>query len=223
MRRADRTRAMVFQSPSLFPWMTAEQNVALALEGTHPELSGKERREKARFYLGKVGLEEVAGKRIGELSMGMRQRVNVARAFAMEPELLLLDEPFGMLDSITRSELQEVLLEHWGQSACAGLMVTHDIEEAVYLADRIVVMTDGPEATVGKIFRNPSPRPKDRRQLGEDPVLLALRQEIFELLEGSAGSLRSVSGAEGAQWIFRSSGRPLVKRKWSQRVETTVK
>jgi ABC-type nitrate/sulfonate/bicarbonate transport system ATPase subunit len=200
IRGPDRRRAMVFQSPSLLPWLSAQGNVLLAVEVAHRELSAREKKAKAQAALEQVGLEQAGSKPVRELSAGMKQRVNIARAFALEPELLLLDEPFGMLDSATRGELQDVLLALWSRWGSAALMVTHDLEEAIYLADRIVVMSDGPEATVGKIFRNPNPRPKARESLWHDKASLWLKEEIWNFLEGEAfrkGKLENSADLKG--------------------------
>ena len=122
-------------------------------------------------------------KRPAELSQGMRQRVGIARAFALSPKMLLLDEPFGMLDSLTRFELQQVLIELWRREKITALMVTHDVDEALFLADRIVCMTDGPEAEVGDILEVPFPRPRERQAVMEHPDYYDLREQLIEFLE----------------------------------------
>src|ERR1051325_8705986 len=139
-------RGVVFQSPSLLPWMTAFENVMRGVEQVFFTASKMERRQIVEYYLTVVGLGDAMHKRPAELSQGMRQRVGIARAFALSPKMLLLDEPFGMLDSLTRLELQQVLLDVWGRSQVTALMVTHDVDEAIFLADRVVMMTNGPAA-----------------------------------------------------------------------------
>src|SRR5665213_873526 len=161
-------RGVVFQSPSLLPWMTAFQNVMLGVDQVFFTASRAERREIAEYYLTVVGLGDSMHKRAKELSQGMKQRVGIARAFALKPKMLLLDEPFGMLDSLTRIELQQVLLEVWGRTRLTALMVTHDVDEAIFLSDRVVMMTNGPAAEVGDVLNVTFPRPRNRTALLED-------------------------------------------------------
>jgi ABC-type nitrate/sulfonate/bicarbonate transport system ATPase subunit len=142
-----------------------------------------EREQIAEYYLSVVGLADAMHKRPAELSQGMRQRVGIARAFALKPKMLLLDEPFGMLDSLTRYELQAVLLELWRKNRITALMVTHDVDEALYLSDRVVCMTDGPEAEVGDIIEVKFPRPRDRKAVMEHPDYYPLRERLIEFLE----------------------------------------
>jgi ABC-type nitrate/sulfonate/bicarbonate transport system ATPase subunit len=142
-----------------------------------------ERRQIAEYYLTRVGLGEAMQKRPSELSAGMRQRVGIARAFALSPKLLLLDEPFGMLDSLTRYELQQVLIELWRKDRKTALMVTHDVDEALFLSDRIVMMTNGPEAEVGDIMEVPFPRPRNRKDVVEHPDYYRLREHLITFLE----------------------------------------
>jgi nitrate/nitrite transport system ATP-binding protein len=175
-------RGIVFQSPCLLPWMTAFENVMLGVNQVYFTASKQERRQMAEYYLSIVGLGEAMHKRPAELSQGMRQRVGIARAFALQPKMLLLDEPFGMLDSLTRYELQEVLLELWRRNRITTLMVTHDVDEAIFLSDRVVMMTDGPEAEVGDILRIPFERPRNRKQIMEDPRYYELRERLITFL-----------------------------------------
>lgn len=179
-------RGVVFQSPSLFPWMTAMENVLLGVEQVFPHGSKRERREIAEYYLNRVGLVDVLDKRAAELSQGMRQRVGIARAFALKPKLLLLDEPFGMLDSLTRTELQDVLLEVWRRDRITAIMVTHDVDEALFLSDRVVMMTSGPQAKVGDILPVEFPRPRDRRTVCEHEHFYDLRGHLLRFLDGPA-------------------------------------
>lgn len=176
-------RGVVFQSPSLLPWMTAYENVMLGVDQVFFTASKLERREIAEYYLTVVGLGDSMHKKPAELSQGMRQRVGIARAFALKPKMLLLDEPFGMLDSLTRYELQQVLIELWRKNKITALMVTHDVDEALFLSDRIVCMTDGPEAEVGDIIEVSFPRPRERKAVMEHPDYYKLRQRLIEFLE----------------------------------------
>ena len=176
-------RAVVFQSPTLFPFMTALGNVRLAVDQVHANKPARVRDELARRYLGLVGMGDAGAAKPAALSQGMRQRVGIARAFALSPRMLLLDEPFGMLDSITRVELQQTLVDIWSEHQITALMVTHDVDEALFLADRIVLMTNGPEARVGKIIDVPFARPRDRFAVIEDPRYDVLRDEMLAFLE----------------------------------------
>src|SRR5258707_3140311 len=142
-----------------------------------------EREQIAEYSLSVVGLAEAMQKRPAELSQGMRQRVGIARPFALKPKMLLLDEPFGMLDSLTRYELQQVLIELWRKNKITALMVTHDVDEALFLSDRIVCMTDGPAAEVGEIMEVKFPRPRDRKAVMEHPEYYPLREQLIEFLE----------------------------------------
>jgi nitrate/nitrite transport system ATP-binding protein len=177
-------RAVVFQAPSLFPWLTAAQNVALGVDRVYPHTTAADRRDIVHYYLGRVGLADAADKLASDLSNGMRQRVGLARAFALSPKLLLLDEPFGMLDSLTRWELQELLMEVWARTQVTAICVTHDVDEAILLADRVVMMTNGPNAKIGKIMRVELPRPRSRKALLEHPDYYAYRQEVLDFLAG---------------------------------------
>lgn len=175
-------KAVVFQAPSLMPWLTARQNVALGVERVYPHASKGERRDIVDYYLDRVGLSGARDKMAAEMSNGMRQRVGIARAFALSPRLLLLDEPFGMLDSLTRWDLQDVLVETWNRTKVTAIMVTHDVDEAILLADRVVMMTNGPNATIGKVLKVDLPRPRDRKALLDDPKFYQYRQEVLHFL-----------------------------------------
>ena len=176
-------RGLVFQAPCLLPWLTARENVLLGVNEVYPGKSARERREIAEYYLTLVGLGEDLHKLPAELSQGMRQRVGIARAFALNPKMLLLDEPFGMLDGITRIQLQQELVRLWEEDKKTVLMVTHDVDEAVFLADRVVVMTNGPEAGVGAIVDIDLPRPRRREHLLDDARFYELRARLLEYLE----------------------------------------
>jgi nitrate ABC transporter ATP-binding subunit len=175
-------RGVVFQSPCLLPWMTAFENVMLGVNQVYFTASKQERRELAEYYLTVVGLGDAMHKYPGDLSQGMRQRVGIARAFALQPKMLLLDEPFGMLDSLTKMELQEVLLDLWRRNKLTTLMVTHDVDEAIFLSDRVVMMTDGPEAEVGDILTIPFARPRIRAEVMSDPRYLDIRNHLLTFL-----------------------------------------
>ena len=176
-------RAVVFQSPSLFPWLTARENVALGVDRVYPHATTQERREIVDYYLERVGLGASLDKPAVAMSNGMRQRVGIARAFALSPKLLLLDEPFGMLDSLTRWDLQEVLMEVWQRTQVTALCVTHDVDEAILLADRVVMMTNGPNARIGHILEVDIPRPRTRKALLEHPDYYRYRREVLDFLE----------------------------------------
>lgn len=175
-------RGVVFQAPSLFPWLTAFENVILGVDKVYPHASKSERDDIVEYYLTRVGLGDSLHKKAGELSNGMRQRVGIARAFALSPKLLLLDEPFGMLDSLTRWELQEVLMEVWERTHVTAIIVTHDVDEAILLADRVVMMTNGPHAKIGKVEAIDLPRPRTRKALLAHPDYYRYRESLLGFL-----------------------------------------
>jgi nitrate/nitrite transport system ATP-binding protein len=177
-------RGVVFQSPSLLHWLNAEQNVCLGLDEAMKSQDKAHRLAASRHYLGLVGLAGFERARVSDLSAGMRQRVGLARAFALSPRMLLLDEPFGMLDSLTRFELQEVLLEVWAERKMTALMVTHDVDEALFLSDRVVAMTSGPNAHVGAIIDVQFARPRQREAVLKHPDYYSLRARLIDFLEG---------------------------------------
>lgn len=177
-------RAVVFQSPSLFPWMTALENVKLGVDQVFPQGTKKERIDICKHYLALVGLGGAFDKKASDMSNGMKQRVGIARAFALKPEVLLLDEPFGMLDSLTRAELQEVLMEVWLKEKITAVMVTHDVDEAVYLSDRIIMMTSGPYAKVGDVLKVELPRPRIKGEVIDHPDYYKYRDHLIDFLEG---------------------------------------
>lgn len=176
-------RAVVFQAPSLFPWLTARENVALGVDRVYPHAARRQRDEIVDYYLERVGLADAFDKPAAAMSNGMRQRVGIARAFALSPKLLLLDEPFGMLDSLTRWDLQEVLMEVWKRTQVTAMCVTHDVDEAILLADRVVMMTNGPNARIGHIMEVDIPRPRTRKTLLEHPDYYRYRREVLDFLE----------------------------------------
>ncbi|HSC89395.1 MAG TPA: nitrate ABC transporter ATP-binding protein [Polyangiaceae bacterium] len=176
-------RGVVFQAPCLLPWLTAYENIALGVDRVFPHASRADRKATVEYYLELVGLADAKDKRPAELSLGMQQRVGLARAFALSPKMLLLDEPFGMLDSLTRMELQEILIDMLQRDGKTALMVTHDVDEALFLADRIVMMTNGPRATVGEILEVPFERPRSRAEVLADPRYYEQRERVLAFLE----------------------------------------
>ncbi len=180
-------KAVVFQAPSLLPWLTAYQNVALGVEKVYPHATANERKEVIEYYLSRVGLADSMDKPAMDLSNGMKQRVGIARAFALSPKLLLLDEPFGMLDSLTRWELQDVLMDVWKRTEVTTICVTHDVDEAILLADRVVMMSNGPNAKIGNIMEVDLPRPRSRKALLNHPDYYAYREELLDFLEAYEG------------------------------------
>ncbi|MCX5964186.1 MAG: nitrate ABC transporter ATP-binding protein [Cyanobacteria bacterium] len=175
-------RMTVFQSYSLMPWLSAYQNVYLALDSVHPTKSKADKDHIVREHLTMVGLGEAMEKKPPQLSGGMRQRVAIARAFCLYPEILILDEPFGALDAITKEEMQEEVANIVANHDATVLMVTHDVDECLFLADRLVMMTNGPGATIGEILEIPFPRPRDRNQIMEDPRYYELRNRALDFL-----------------------------------------
>ncbi len=175
-------RMVVFQNYSLLPWKTVEQNVALAVKAARSELDAKTQAQVVDHHLEMVGLLEARHKRPDQISGGMRQRVAIARALAVRPDVLVLDEPFGALDAITKEELQEELLAIWREHKPTVLMITHDIDEALFLADRIVMMTNGPSATIGEIVDVPFVRPRSYAEIQNDPRYGQLRNHALDFL-----------------------------------------
>lgn len=184
-------RAVVFQNHSLLPWLTCHENVYLAVErvfGAGSKTVGAPSENKAQLKartdaaLALVGLSAAAQKRPGEISGGMKQRVGIARALSMEPKVLLMDEPFGALDALTRAKLQDELLDIVAGTQSTVVMVTHDVDEAVLLSDKIVMMTNGPAATIGEVLTVDLPRPRSRVALADDPRYLGYRKAVIDFL-----------------------------------------
>lgn len=175
-------RMVVFQNYALLPWKTAYENVYLAVSAVHRRKSKAEKDAIVQEHLALVGLTEAADKKPAQLSGGMKQRISIARALSIRPQVLILDEPFGALDAITKEELQEELLKIWNDHRCTVLMITHDIDEALFLADRLVMMTNGPAAKIGEVMEIPFPRPRDRTQIMEDPEYYKLRNQALDFL-----------------------------------------
>jgi len=176
-------RAVVFQNHSLLPWLTCYENVYLAVERVFSATENKARlKARTEAALAMVGLTPAAQKRPGEISGGMKQRVGIARALSMEPKVLLMDEPFGALDALTRAKLQDELLAIVQKTQSTVVMVTHDVDEAVLLSDRIVMLTNGPAATIGEVLTVGIARPRNRVELAEDPAYLHARKAVIDFL-----------------------------------------
>ena len=176
-------RAVVFQNHSLLPWLTCRENVRLAVD----QVFGRKKTRKERGAwvdenLALVNMMPAADKRPAEISGGMKQRIGIARALAMQPKVLLLDEPFGALDALTRAHLQDQVMEIHARLGTTVLMITHDVDEAVLLSDRIVMLTNGPEATVGQVLTVELPRPRDRLALAADPAFIDARAQVLKFL-----------------------------------------
>jgi nitrate ABC transporter ATP-binding subunit len=191
-----RDRGVVFQSAALLPWMTVRDNLLLAIAPRDGVRTLEERCQLADRYLTQVGLDGLGNCMPDELSAGMRQRVGIARAFAVEPKVLLLDEPFSLLDALTRFELQDQLVRICERTRKTVIMVTHDVDEALLLADRIVLMTNGPAATIGGIMRVPLPRPRVRGKILEHPAYYPARDQLLSFLESGTPLLGTEKGGE---------------------------
>jgi len=176
-------RGVVFQNYSLLPWLTTLKNVTFGVKARYPDWSKKQVEDHATEFLAMVGLEgDVIHRKPSQLSGGMRQRVSIARAFANHPKLLLLDEPFGALDALTRGTIQDELLKIWGRMEQTVFMITHDIDEAILLADRILLMTNGPHARVAESVEITIPRPRNRTGIVEHPNYYAIRNHLVQFL-----------------------------------------
>ncbi|MBD2386235.1 nitrate ABC transporter ATP-binding protein [Cylindrospermum sp. FACHB-282] len=175
-------RMMVFQNYCLLPWLNVFDNVYLAVDSVFPRKTQAEKRAIVNEHLAMVGLTEAAQKKPSQISGGMKQRVAIARALAIRPQILILDEPFGALDAITKEELQEELLQIWQEHQVTVLMITHDIDEALFLADRLVMMTNGPAANIGEVLDIPFSRPRNRRRIMENPEYYNLRNYALDFL-----------------------------------------
>ncbi|PAX51534.1 bacitracin ABC transporter ATP-binding protein [Brunnivagina elsteri CCALA 953] len=175
-------RMMVFQNYCLLPWMSVFENVYTAVDAVFPNKPEAEKRAIVKEHLEMVGLTEAMDKKPGQISGGMKQRVAIARALSIRPQVLILDEPFGALDAITKEELQEELLKIWRDHRVTVLMITHDIDEALFMADRLVMMTNGPAAKIGEILDIPFSRPRNRARIMEDPKYYELRNYALDFL-----------------------------------------
>jgi nitrate/nitrite transport system ATP-binding protein len=191
------SRGVIFQNHSLLPWLSALGNVIFSVRARHPEWSKAQIREHSLTFLRMVGLGSVAERKPAQLSGGMRQRVGIARAFAIEPEILLMDEPFGALDALTRGTIQDQLVELWQQVRRTIVMITHDVDEAIYLSDRIVVMSDGPNSRIAEAVNVDLPRPRSRAELFRLPRYLELRTHLLQLLgHGKSAELASLAATD---------------------------
>jgi nitrate/nitrite transport system ATP-binding protein len=187
-------RAVVFQNHSLLPWLTCAENVHLAVERVFGNTESKAQLEaRTAAALDLVGMSHALGKRPHEISGGMKQRVGIARALAMEPKVLLMDEPFGALDALTRARLQDELLKIVQRTRSTVVMVTHDVDEAVLLSDRVVMMTNGPAATIGEILSVDLPRPRDRVELAEDRDYVHCRKAVLDFLYTRQGHVEKAA------------------------------
>jgi nitrate/nitrite transport system ATP-binding protein len=176
-------RAVVFQTPCLLPWLTALGNVKLGVDRVYPHASKVDRQQICEYYLSIVGLADSMSKYPREMSGGMQQRVGIARAIALKPRMLLLDEPFGRLDSLTRMDLQDVILDVLDREHITTMVITHDVDEAIYMSDRICMMTTGPAARVGQVLELPLSRPRIRAEVLEHPEYYELRGCLLSFLE----------------------------------------
>ena len=187
-------RAVVFQNHSLLPWLTCFDNIYLAVERVFGAREGKAQlKARTDAALALVGLTHAGQKRPGEISGGMKQRVGIARALSMEPQVLLMDEPFGALDALTRAKLQDELLEIVARTQSTVVMVTHDVDEAVLLSDKIVMMTNGPAATIGEVLAVELPRPRKRVELAEDPQYVHYRKAVIDFLYTRQGHVEKAA------------------------------
>lgn len=183
IRKPGAERMMVFQHYSLLPWLTVRENIRLAVDEVLKDVSPIEKKQIVSEHLAMVNLNAAANKYPDEISGGMKQRVGIARALAIRPKMLLMDEPFGALDALTRGKLQKQVLNIWESQPQAVMMVTHDVDEALYMSDRIVMMTNGPKATIGEILQVPFEHPRDRQALRESREYFELRNHALNFLD----------------------------------------
>lgn len=190
-------RGVVFQNYSLLPWLTALQNVSFGVKARWPKWSRSEVEAHSSRFLSMVGLSKSLHQKPSELSGGMRQRVSIARAFATSPKLLLLDEPFGALDALTRGMIQDELIKIWSETQQTVFMITHDVDEAILLADRVLLMTNGPSAHVAESVKISLPRPRDRGTIIDDPGYYKIRNYLVNFLVKRSGELSGSNGGGG--------------------------
>jgi nitrate/nitrite transport system ATP-binding protein len=201
-------RAVVFQSPCLMPWMSAFGNVMLGVKNVYPHASKAERKQIVEYALCSVGLADAMDKRPREMSGGMQQRVGIARAIALKPQVLLLDEPFGLLDSLTRMELQDVMLEILDHEKITTVLVSHDVDEVVFLCDRVVMMTNGPAATIGEILSIGFERPRERTAMMNDPLYYQTLDHLVSFLTERA-HLRTEPRIHDSKSLLSFTGRKI--------------
>lgn len=194
-------RAVVFQNHALLPWLTVYQNVELAVKQISKGKPAAAIREAVMRYLTLVQMEHAHDKRPDEISGGMKQRVGIARALAMQPKVLLMDEPFGALDALTRAHLQDALMAIQAELNNTVIMITHDVDEAVLLSDRIVMMSNGPAATIGEVLDINLPRPRERVALADDPVYQRLRQSVLRFLYEKQRKVEAIGDKAGKQRV----------------------
>jgi nitrate/nitrite transport system ATP-binding protein len=184
-------RGIVFQNYSLLPWLSVYENIQLAVDQVFPNWSAAKKRQHVEKHIAMVNLTPAREKKPGELSGGMRQRVSVARALAMDPQILLLDEPLSALDALTRATLQDEISRIWDENKKTVVLITNDPDEGIYLADRIIPLTAGPGATLGPAFKVEIPRPRDRKAINHDPHFKDIRRQVTEYLLGTGGKPRT--------------------------------
>ena len=189
-------RGVIFQNYSLLPWLTVYQNVAMAVKEAFPKENKSEIKNRVESYVEMVGLTHAINKRPKELSGGMRQRVAVARALAMKPEMIIMDEPLGALDALTRGNLQDEILNIWNQDKRTALLITNDVDEGIYMADRIIPLKPGPNATLGPEFIIDIDRPRDKTELNDNASFMKTRNEIIAYLMAIGEDRKSVSEVE---------------------------
>ncbi|WP_036150703.1 ABC transporter ATP-binding protein [Maribacter forsetii] len=189
-------RGVIFQNYSLLPWLTVGQNIYMAVKEAFPKESKKVLMERVRAYVAMVSLSPAINKRPKELSGGMRQRVAVARALAMNPEMIIMDEPLGALDALTRGNLQDEILNIWSQDKRTALLITNDVDEGIYMADRIIPLKPGPNATLGPEFKIDIERPRDKTAMNDNPVYKKTRNAIIEYLMDIGDERKTVSEVE---------------------------
>lgn len=189
-------RGVIFQNYSLLPWLTVGQNVSMAVKEAFPKASKTELKERVTEYVKMVNLLPAINKRPKELSGGMRQRVSVARALAMNPEMIIMDEPLGALDALTRGNLQDEILKIWSKDKRTALLITNDVDEGIYMADRIIPLKPGPNATLGPEFKINIDRPRDKTALNDNPEYKKTRNAIIEYLMGIGEARKSASKKE---------------------------
>jgi nitrate/nitrite transport system ATP-binding protein len=183
IRKPGAERMMVFQNYALLPWLTVKENIRLAVDEVYKKATRAEKVDSINEHLAMVNLTEAADKYPDEISGGMKQRVGIARALITRPKMLLMDEPFGALDALTKRKLQAQVLEIWEGHRQAVMMITHDVDEAIYMSDRIILMTNGPEAKIGEILKVPFPHPRDRKKILKSQEYYDLRNQALNFLE----------------------------------------